>query len=77
VKIVRNDNTSLIYILLKKFKDFKNVFNIIKMGILLDYNRFEHTIKTIGDPSFKPLYNLSRSELEVLKNYLENALAKR
>jgi hypothetical protein len=77
VKIMRNDNTLLMYILLEEFKDFKDVFNIIKMGILSDHNRFEHIIKTTGDPSFRPLYNLLRNELEVLKNYLKSALAKR
>jgi hypothetical protein len=74
---VRNDNASLIYTLLEEFKDFKDIFNIIKMGILLDYNRFEHIIKIIDDSFFRPLYNLSRNELGVLKDYLENALIKR
>jgi hypothetical protein len=65
------------YILLEEFKDFKDVFNIIKVGILLDHNRFEHIIKTIGDPSFRSLYNLLRNELGMLKDYLKNALVKR
>jgi hypothetical protein len=77
VKAVRNDDTSLTYILLEEFEDFKDVFNMIKTSILLDHNRFEHAIKTTGDPSFRSLYNLSRNELGVLKDYLENALAKR
>jgi hypothetical protein len=74
---MRNDDILLIYTLLEEFKDFKDVFNIIKVGILLDHNRFKHIIKIIDNPSFRPLYNLSRNELEVLKNYLKNALAKR
>jgi hypothetical protein len=50
---------------------------MIKIGILPDYNRFEHIIKIIDDPFFRSLYNLLRNELEVLKDYLESALAKR
>jgi hypothetical protein len=77
VKAVHNDDAPLMYILLEEFKDFKDIFNMIKMGILPDHNRFEHAIKTTGDPSFRSLYNLSRNELGVLKDYLESALAKR
>jgi hypothetical protein len=74
---MRNDNASLMYILLEEFKDFKDVFDIIKTDILLDHNRFEHVIKTTSDPSFRSLYNLSRNKLGVLKDYLESALIKR
>jgi hypothetical protein len=74
---MRNDGASLMYILLKEFKDFKDVFNMTKASILLDHNRFEHVIKTIDDPSFRSLYNLLRNELEMLKDYLESALIKR
>jgi hypothetical protein len=77
VKIVHNDDILLIYTLLEEFEDFEDVFNIIKTGILLDHNRFEHAIKIMSDPSFRSLYNLSRNELGVLKDYLKNALAKR
>jgi hypothetical protein len=77
VKIVHNDNASLIYTLLEEFKDFKDVFNIIKMSILLDHNKFKHAIKIIDDPSFRSLYNLLRNKLGVLKDYLKNALIKR
>jgi hypothetical protein len=77
VKIMRNDDALLMYTLPEEFKDFEDVFNMIKVGILPDHNRFEHAIKTTGDPPFRPLYNLSRNELGVLKDYLESALAKR
>jgi hypothetical protein len=77
VKIVHNNDTLLIYTLLEEFKDFKNVFNIIKTGILLDHNRFEHVIKIISDPFFRPLYKLLRNELGMLKDYLKSALVKR
>jgi hypothetical protein len=76
VKTVHNDDAPLTYILLKEFEDFKDVFNMTKVGILPDHNRFEHAIKTMGDPPFKSLYNLSRNELGVLKDYLKNALVK-
>jgi hypothetical protein len=77
VKAVRNDGALLIYILLEEFKDFKDVFNMIKMGILSDHNRFEHAIETTGDLSFRSLYNLLRNKLGVLKDYLKSALVKR
>jgi hypothetical protein len=77
VKTIYNDSALLIYTLLEEFKDFKDIFNMIKTGILPDYNRFKHAIEITNDPSFKPLYNLLRNELGVLKDYLESALAKR
>jgi hypothetical protein len=77
VKVVHNDSALLTYILLEEFEDFKDVFNMIKASILPDHNRFKHVIKTTSDPSFRSLYNLSRNELGVLKDYLENALVKR
>jgi hypothetical protein len=77
VKTMCNDSALLTYTLLEEFKDFKDVFDMTKTGILSDHNRFKHAIKTTSDPSFRPLYNLSRSELGVLKDYLENALVKR
>jgi hypothetical protein len=73
---VCNNDILLMYILLEEFKDFKDVFNIIKISILLDHNKFKYVIKTISDPSFRSLHNLLRNELEVLKDYLKNALTK-
>jgi len=75
--VLRNDSAAAATGLSKKFKDFTDIFDIEQAGILADYSKFEHAIKTIRDPSFRPLYNLSQNELKILKKYLEGALQRR
>jgi len=36
----------------------------------------DHAIKTTGDPPYGPIYNLSVNKLKVLREYLNDALAK-
>jgi hypothetical protein len=60
-----------------KFTEYVNVFDIEKAGVLAAYNKNEYTINlNENKPSFESLYNLSAKKLEVLKTYLNDALAK-
>jgi hypothetical protein len=60
-----------------KFTEFVNVFDTEKADVLAAYNKNKYTINLDGSkPSFGPLYNLSIKKLEVLKTYLNDALAK-
>ena len=61
-----------------EFKDFEDVFNMEQAGTLPTYGENEHAIKVQDgvEPPFGPLYNLSAKELEVLREYLDAAMAK-
>jgi hypothetical protein len=43
----------------------------------VDYKGFKYTIKTMDPPPYSLLYNLSEPQLEVLQEYLTNALRKK
>jgi hypothetical protein len=43
----------------------------------VDYKEFEYIIKTMDPPSYSPLYNLLELQLEVLREYLADALRKK
>jgi len=43
----------------------------------VDYKGFEHAIETTDPPPYGPLYNLSEPQLEVLREYLADALRKK
>lgn len=63
-----------------KVKEFKDVFNKEKdVAKLRGANGAEHAInlELSKKPPFRPLYNLSTSELIVLREYLNLALANR
>jgi hypothetical protein len=61
-----------------EFVEYIDVFDTEKAGVLLTYNKNKHTINLNGNKSFfGPLYNLSAKKLEVLRTYLNAALAKR
>jgi hypothetical protein len=61
-----------------EFEEYEDVFNMKQADILAEHSHFEHTIETEGgDPPFGPLYNLSEQKLKVLRQYIDNALAKR
>jgi hypothetical protein len=58
-------------------QDYADVFDTTKAGILPPHSRHEHAIEIEGgEPPYGPLYNLSVSELRVLREYLDDALAK-
>lgn len=56
-------------------KDFKDVFDVDAAAMLPHRGKFDHAIVTTADqdPPYGPLYNLSQTELKVLRDYLEEA----
>ena len=62
----------------KDYSDFEDVFSAEKAGELPVFKTGDHSIDLVegGEPSFGPLYNLSNTELAVLRRYLDDALAK-
>jgi hypothetical protein len=60
-----------------EFAEFADVFSTGEAGVFPSYAKTEHAINLSGgEPPFGPLYNLSTSELEVMRTYLETSLAK-
>jgi transposase InsO family protein len=60
-----------------EYRDFDDVFDTHKAGVLPPHSHFEHKIETEGgDPPYGPLYNLSEHELQVLRQYIDDSLAK-
>jgi transposase InsO family protein len=60
-----------------EFEEYEDVFDMKQADILAEHSHFEHAIETEGgDPPFGPLYNLSEQELKVLRQYIDDALAK-
>ena len=58
-------------------RDYADVFDAASAGVLPAHSKHEHSIETEGsDPPYGPLYNLSVTELKVLREYLDDALAK-
>ena len=64
--------------LLKKYKDYADVFSEEKTDKMSDFIYIEHLIfiKKGKNVSFKSIYSLSANELYVLHNYLNLSLAK-
>ena len=64
--------------LLKKYKDYADVFSEEKTDKMPDFVYVEHLIfiKKGKNVSFRPIYSLSVNELHVLHNYLDLSLAK-
>ena len=62
----------------KEYADYADVFSVEEAGHLPEHKNNNHIINLIegGDPPHRPLYNLSGPELKVLREYLDNALAK-
>jgi hypothetical protein len=57
--------------------DYADVFSNENASILPAHNKLDHAIETEnGEPPFGPLYNLSQSELQVLRTYLEESTKK-
>jgi len=58
-------------------RQYEDVFDAEKAGILPPHNRHDHAIELEGgEPPYGPLYNLSVTELKALREYLDDALAK-
>ena len=73
----KNENVAVL-IIFYKIIDYINVFFKENAEKLLKYKEDDYIIKlNKQNPPFKPLYNLSSSELKTLQKYLNNALTKR
>ena len=66
-------------VLPKKYSNFSNVFNKTRADILPQHSQHDLAIKLQADkqPFFGLIYNLSRPELDVLCEYINEMLAKR
>jgi hypothetical protein len=61
-----------------EFVEYADVFNTEKTGVLTAYNKNKYTINLNRNKLFfESLYNLSAKKLEVLRTYLNAALAKK
>jgi hypothetical protein len=61
-----------------EYHDFLPLFSKVAADILPPHRTYDHRIplKEGKEPPFRPLYSLSRSELDALKTFLEQNLAK-
>ena len=64
--------------LLKKYKDYADVFSEKKTDKMSDFVHIEHLIfiKKDKNVSFRSIYSLSANKLHILHNYLDLSLAK-
>jgi hypothetical protein len=63
--------------ILEKYKDFADVFDKVNADKLLEHDSQDHAIDTKSKMfSFESVYNLSMTELELLKEYLDEFLTK-
>jgi hypothetical protein len=61
----------------EKYKDFANVFDKVNADKLSEHDSQDHAIDTKNKMfSFESVYNLSMTELELLKEYLDEFLTK-
>ena len=62
----------------KEYTDYTDVFSVEEAGCLPEHKNNDYIIDLIegGDSPYRLLYNLSGSELKVLREYLDNALTK-
>ncbi len=59
------------------YADYADVFSTEEAGRLPQYKAGDHAIDLEGgEPPYGPLYNLSATELQTLRTYLDDALAK-
>jgi len=59
-----------------KLKEYENVFLIENADKLLLHEDHDHAIEIIAKSSYESLYNLLNTELMILKQYLNDVLAK-
>ena len=57
-------------------QEFTNAFDAEEASKLLEQEGFEHAIETTRLPLYRPLYNLSETQLEALREYISKALRK-
>ena len=64
--------------LLKKYKDYANIFSEKKTDKMSDFVHIEHLIfiEEDKDVSFESIYSLSANKLHILHNYLNLSLIK-
>ena len=70
-------NTGIISALLKKYNDYADMFSEENADLLLTYKISDYAINLNRKKSlYNLLYNLFNTELEILRDYLENILVK-
>jgi len=62
--------------LLVELKEYEDVFLIESVNKLLLHEDHDHAIEITAESSYESLYNLSNTELAILRQYLDNVLAK-
>ena len=56
--------------------DYADIFDNANASKLPMFKSGDHAIETSSDPPYGPIYNLSANELKILREYLDDALAK-
>ncbi len=62
--------------LLVELKEYENVFSTESVDKLLLHEDHDHAIEIIAKSSYESLYNLSNTKLAILRQYLDDVLAK-
>ncbi len=62
--------------LLIELKEYKDVFLIKNVDKLLLHENYDHAIEITAKSSYESLYNLLNTELTILRQYLNDVLAK-
>ncbi len=62
--------------LLIELKEYKDVFLIKNVNKLLLHEIYDHAIEITAKSSYESLYNLLNTELTILRQYLNDVLAK-
>jgi len=69
-------NASEMQTLLIELKEYKDVFLTESVDKLLLHEDHDHAIEITAESSYESLYNLLNTELVILRQYLNNVLAK-
>ena len=64
--------------LLEYLSKYADVFSNENASVLPAHGRWDHAIDVVEgkEPPFSPLYNLSQTELQVLRDYIKDSLKK-
>jgi len=81
VKVMNNVMNHIINVfktqtLLIELKEYKDVFLIKNVDKLLLHENYNHAIEITAKSSYELLYNLLNTELTILRQYLNDVLAK-
>ncbi len=81
VKVMNNVMNHIINVfktqtLLIELKEYKDVFLIKNVDKLLLHENYDHAIEITAKSSYESLYNLLNTELTILRQYLNDVLAK-